>query len=85
MKKRIISTIILYLILIYFFSLLAFLVTPLNNIYHDICENFLSCFSILLDSTLRSVVSSSPIYDPIYESNKKLKIILLKNKISLNK
>ncbi|KAL4437867.1 hypothetical protein ABPG74_001038 [Tetrahymena malaccensis] len=67
MKVKIISTLILYFILIYIFSLIAFLVTPLNDAYNNMCENFLSCFSIFLDSTIRSLVSSSPIYDPIYE------------------
>ncbi|EDK31470.2 transmembrane protein, putative (macronuclear) [Tetrahymena thermophila SB210] len=67
MKVKIISTLILYFILIYTFSLISFLVTPLNDAYNNMCENFLSCFSIFLDSTLRSLVSSSPIYEPIYE------------------
>lgn len=64
-KKKIASTICLYVIAVYFFALIAYFLTPLNRIYGDFCENFLSCFSVLLDSTVRSNVASSPIFDAI--------------------
>jgi len=58
----------LFLILVYFFALAAYLIGPIQTLYGNYCTNLLSCFSVILDSTLRSFVTAPPIYDTVFDT-----------------
>jgi len=68
LKTKILSSILLFFILVYFFALVGYLFAPIQMLYGNYCTNLFSCFSVILDSTLRSFVTTPPIYDSIYDT-----------------
>lgn len=69
LRRRLASAVVLFLVMIYFFALFAYLFTPIADAYGDVCKNFLSCFSVFMDSTMRTMVSStSPLFNAVYKT-----------------